>query len=426
MESVNFIKRELFQTIQRFLPGKEILFIVGPRQCGKTTLLKLLERTIQQRGEKTVFFNLDFQEDSTYFTSQQRLLDKLQLEFGHERGYVFIDEVQRIQNAGRFLKGIYDLDIPHKIIASGSGSVELKENLHESLAGRKIVFPMRPVSFREYVQYRTQYKYEDSLGLFFTVDRPRAVRLLQEYMQYGGYPKCILAETAELKRLQLNEIYSSFVERDIGYWLQIDKVYAFRELLRHLAITMGKLLNYSELATKVHVSLPTIKNYLYYAEKIFIIELLRPFFSNPLKELSKAPIVYFLDPGLRNFIAGVKEDIIEHPDAPFVFQQLVYQALKEWVDNTSYEIKYYRSKDRAEVDFILDKGSEQLPFEVKFTSLKSPEFPSSLRSFILKYKPKTAFVVNLDLDSEVTFQETHVRFITYFTLVDNQTKDSFV
>ena len=139
---MEIIKRNLFQKVLSALNSREIILIIGPRQCGKTTLMKLVEEFLKSKKERTIFLNLDFEEDKKYFETQKKLIDKLDLEFDHKKAFVFIDEIQRKENAGIFLKGIYDLNLPYKFIISGSGSLELKEKVHESLAGRKLLFEM--------------------------------------------------------------------------------------------------------------------------------------------------------------------------------------------------------------------------------------------------------------------------------------------
>jgi Predicted ATPase (AAA+ superfamily) len=121
------IKRKVFEELKSHLTSKEISLIVGPRQVGKTTLMLLLKEHLENEGKKTLFLNLDVEHDKQFFVSQSALIRKINLELGNERGYVFIDEIQRKENAGIFLKGIYDLNLPHKFIVSGSGSLELKQ-----------------------------------------------------------------------------------------------------------------------------------------------------------------------------------------------------------------------------------------------------------------------------------------------------------
>ena len=131
------IERTIYNDLEKHLDKKEISLITGPRQSGKTTLMDLLRKELIKRGESTLYLNLDIEWDRVHFESQTALVKKLELEFGNKKGYVFIDEIQRKEDAGLFFKGIYDLKLQHKFIVSGSGSLELKEKIHESLAGRK-------------------------------------------------------------------------------------------------------------------------------------------------------------------------------------------------------------------------------------------------------------------------------------------------
>src|SRR3989338_4749411 len=153
------IKRALFDDLKQHLNHKEMSLVVGPRQAGKTTLMRSLEEYLQKKDERTLFLNLDIEHDRQFFASQDALVKKISLEFGTHFGYVFLYEIQRKEDAGLFLKGLYDMNLSCKFIVSGSGSVELKEKIHESLAGRKRIFEMTTVTFAEFVHFKTQYKY---------------------------------------------------------------------------------------------------------------------------------------------------------------------------------------------------------------------------------------------------------------------------
>ena len=151
------IKRNLIEDLKGHLPFKEISLVSGPRQAGKTTLMLLLKEYLEGQREPTVFLSLDFESHQPFFRSQANLISKIRLEIGDKKGFVFIDEIQRKENGGLFLKGLYDLDLPCKFIVSGSGSLELKEKIHESLVGRKRIFRLNPVSFEEFVRRGGRY-----------------------------------------------------------------------------------------------------------------------------------------------------------------------------------------------------------------------------------------------------------------------------
>ncbi|MBU3979333.1 ATP-binding protein [Patescibacteria group bacterium] len=408
------IKRNLFLELKAHLDKKEISLIIGPRQAGKTTLMSLLADDLNKRGEPTLILNYDIERDREFFGSQEKLLKKIELEIGKKKGYVFLDEIQRKENAGLFLKGLYDMNLPYKFIVSGSGSVELKEKIHESLAGRKRVFELGAVSFDEFVNYRTDYKYEDKLSDFFEVEKSRTRLFLEEFLNYGGYPKVILEETKEEKIKIIDEIYRSYVEKDIAYLLGVQKTDDFTRLLRLLASQIGNLANVSELSATLGISIPTVKNYLWYLEKTFILEKITPYFKNVRKEITKAPVYYFYDIGMRNYAAGDFGRISLDDNVGFVFENYVFNALKEKTKRALPSIHFWRTKDGAEVDFIVNSGEAVIPVEAKKQNLKRPEITRSLRSFIAKYNPKKAYVVNLALSDEITVGNTTVIFIPYY------------
>ena len=286
------------------LDHPEITMLVGPRQSGKTTILKRLEAELRAGGQKTLWLNLDFEDDFHHVSSQGALLQKIHLELGKDGGVVFIDEIQRKENAGLFLKGLYDQGLPWKFVVSGSGSIELKEKISESLAGRKRMFELSTVSFGEFVDFKTGYRYTDKLREFFRTEPAKTDQLFREYLMYGGYPRVILADTHQEKLATINEIYRSYLEKDIVYLLRVEKSDSFSNLVRVLASQSGKMVNYSELSATLGLSLATVKIYLWYLEKTFIVWKVTPWFTNIRKEITKAPVYYFRDIGLRNFASG--------------------------------------------------------------------------------------------------------------------------
>jgi len=305
------IKRKVFADLKAHLSQKEITLIVGPRQAGKTTLMLALKKYLEEKGEKTVFFNLDIETDGEYFTSQAKLIQKIQLELGSHSGFVFIDEIQRKENAGLFLKGIYDMNLPYKFIVSGSGSLELKEKIQESLVGRKRIFPLFSLSFEEFVNFKTEYRYEKKLPSFFALEK----------------------------------------------------------------------------------------------EKTFILQKITPYFKNLRKEITKSPIYYFCDLGLRNYSLGSFSD-------GFLFQNFVFNLLKE--KYPAEKIHFWRTKNKAEIDFILETPDGPLPLETKYAHLKEVKLTRGLQSFLKKYQPKQAFIVNLSLKKTISWSKTKVHFIPFW------------
>ncbi len=418
------IKRNLTNDLRSHLKENEITVIIGPRQVGKTTLMQLIRDELVRAGQPTLFFNLDFESEAYYFQSQQHLIHKIHLEFGPRKGYIFIDEIQRKENAGLFLKGIYDRNLPHKFIVSGSGSLELKEKIQESLSGRKRLFKLAPVSFEEFIHYKTNYKYEEKLADFLEIENQTLSFLLNEYLNFGGYPRIITAERGEDKRNLIEEIFHSYVEKDLVYLLKIDRPEAFVKLVRLLSGQIGRLINYSKLSASLGISVHTLKKYLWFAGKTFIINLVTPFFKNNRKEITKTPVVYFVDLGLRNYAIGQMGRYEENEDMGFLFQNFIYNLLKEKIKPFGWHLHFWRTTDKAEVDLIIDQYKTIIPVEIKFTHLKRETIKRSLRSFIEKYHPHQAWVINLGFEAEMAVGNTKVIFFPYFRLLQRNLRDA--
>ncbi|MDO8512318.1 MAG: ATP-binding protein [bacterium] len=414
-----FIKRDILEDLIKHLDKKQISLIIGPRQVGKTTLMTFLRDYLTGKNEKSLYLSLDFETDRKYFDSQISLIEKIRLDLGDKKGFVFIDEIQRKENAGIFLKGIYDMDLPYKFIVSGSGSVELKEKVHESLAGRKMTFEVEPVSFFEFFNYKTDYKYENNLEKYFLVEKDKSFSFLNEYLNFGGYPRVILAETLEEKKRELDEIFRSYIEKDIAMLLKVEKTDAFSSLIKILASQIGGILNYTEIANTLGISLPTVKNYIDYLEKTYIVRRISPFFRNTRKEISKSPIVYFLDLGLRNYALGALGNLTRPDDFGFLFQNLTFNTLFSHFKFLNPRINFWRTTDKTEVDFVINYTERIVPIEVKYKEFSTPVIARSLRSFIEKYNPDRALIITKDFSYNININKTAVEFMPFWLFAIN-------
>ena len=414
-----FIKRDILADLRRDLERGEIAFLIGPRQSGKTTLMKVLQSELGKRTEKAIFFSLDFEYDKEYFLSQQSLIRKIELEIGRNKGFVFIDEIQRKEDAGLFLKGIQDMELPYKFIVSGSGSVDLKAKIKESMVGRKRVYEVTPLTLREFVNFKTDYRYEDRLKDFFLLEKSKADQLLNEYLNFGGYPKVALEEESQEKLRTIGDIYQGYITKDIAFLMKVEKIEAFSLLIKTLADQAGKLINYSELSATLGISLPTIKNYVWYAEETYILQRIAPFFRNIRSEISKSPVVYFTDIGLRNYALGIFGQLIRQEDLGFAFQNLVFLILKEKLRGIGSKIHYWRTKSRAEIDFVIDLGRKVIPLEVKYKDLSRPLVTRSFGSFIAKYAPERCLIINKSLRTTVKVGGSEILFLTLWDLIFN-------
>ncbi len=404
------IERKIIDDLKKHLANKEISLVLGPRQVGKTTTLKLIEKYLQEKKENTFFFNLDIFSDREIVGDQKQFIEFLKKNSQRKKLYVFIDEIQRIKEPGIFLKGIYDSNLNCKLIISGSSSLEIKSKVVEPLTGRKKTFFLYPLSFKEFVLFKE--KNIDQFKPIKKVYLDKLKKYLDEYLRYGGYPKVVLAQTEQEKIALLEEIYSSYIEKDIKGYFAVKNESSFIKLVMLLAASLGNIINKDFLASSIGSNRVTLDNYLFYLEKSFVIKIVRPFFSNPKKEIIKMPKVYFYDTGLRNLLIHNFTSFFIRPDKGELFENFVLNTLEENC-NPVTKINFWRSRLSAEVDFVIQKGVEIIPVEIKAATLKKPTISKSLRSFIKLYQPKEAFLINLDYEAKEIINSTTIKIVSF-------------
>jgi len=148
-----------------------------------------------------------------------------------------------------------------------------------------------------------------------------------------------------------------------------------------------------------------------------LLEIITPFSRNIRKEISQSPVVYFRDLGMRNYPLGLFGNILSPTECGFLFQNLVFLILTSSIQQGSSRLRFWRTKDRAEVDFIVEQGKDLIPIEVKFKALKEIEIPRSLVNFCERYSPAEAYIVNLTLKKQVKVGKTTVSSLPYWELL---------
>lgn len=419
---IQLVKREIFDEIAQHLLEKEVTVITGARQTGKTTILNQLKNwlvdTRKVNGSQIKSFNLDLVSDLEGVKNQSDFIKFLKEELKEEKFiFVFIDEIQRLDNPGKFLKGIYDLSLLIKLIVTRSSSLEIKSKVFESLAGRKRIFHIWPFSFREYLSW-----HQPSLLSVLaqreisSLNKGKIFDYFFDFIIFGGYPRVALAKNHHEKVRILEELYSSYIEKDIIALMHVKNPLGFSQLATMLAGQIGNLLNQQEISNTLGLNIRTVESYLYALENTFVLGRLRPYFSNTRKELTKMPKIYFVDNGLRNLTVKYFSSFQGNRDKGELLENFIYSSLlKKWQG----KINYWRTKDKNEVDFILqDYYGHVMAVEVKAIELKKAEVARSLHSFIEKYSPRKVLVVNLSLETQIKINDTNVEFILPFNLID--------
>ena len=391
------IRRTVTGKLVNWLDEPEILILSGARQVGKTSILYQLIDWLMQSGSvepgDIYYFNLDLSGIPEFLEDQGSFLRFLGAERGRKT-FVFIDEVQRLSDPGVFIKALQDLRLPLKIILTGSSSLDIRTKTHEPLTGRKQVFHIEALSFSEYLETipaLSSLSVLDPQNYDFYISALNDA--LQDYGLYGGYPALVSTPDPEKKLLRLNEIFSSYLEKDIAGFLKVENIFAFRKLITLLSAQQGGLVNIQELASMLGIHRETITRYIHYMEETFVIKRLTPLFSNPRTELSKMPKIYFADAGLRNLAMGSFGNLRTRSDAGQIIEGIVaaYVFRNRFL---ARRVNYWRTKSGAEVDFVISDVKPVQSIEVKSGPLKQVAISRGYRSFLSKYNPERAILLN--------------------------------
>lgn len=379
------IIRDLTIKIKKYLDRDEILLIVGARQTGKTTVLHQIENIFKKQNQISYFLNLEDPDYLSLLNQSPKNLFKIFSFDLNERVFVLIDEIQYLDNPSNFLKYFYDQYRDKiKIIASGSSAFYLDRKFKDSLAGRKKVFHLFTLSFREFLRFKHENKLsQKSFQNLALSEQEKIIFYYWEYIIYGGYPRVVLSPLKEKEEV-LRDIAYSYIKKDI-FEANIRQDEVFYKLFKILASQIGNLVNSSELASTLGISKTAIDNYLYVMQKSFHIHLINPFFKNLRKELTKMPKLYFFDLGLRNFFVKNFKPFNEREDKGPLLENALFRQLIEKYDFE--EIRFWRTIQKNEVDFVID---EKLAFEVKVQPKKFKQ--GKYKTFLENY-PKIDFSI---------------------------------
>ncbi|MBM4177404.1 DUF4143 domain-containing protein, partial [Candidatus Gribaldobacteria bacterium] len=246
-------------------------------------------------------------------------------------------------------------------------------------------------------------------------DKKELQNYFQEYLIWGGYPRVVLSKNPEDKKAILADIYSSYIERDIIGFLKITDKAKFNKIVKLLAGQTGQLVNIGELASISELDRRTVSRHLTALEETYVISQLIPYYNNPRQEIIKNPKVYFLDNGLRNYLLDDFKPFLDRPDSGALFESSVLQELLLIQGEQLWSLRFWRTKQGSEVDFVIEQGKRLVPLEVK-VSLKSPQVSPGLRSFIKKYQPQQAFMVNFGFQGKTELEKTKINFLPPFYL----------
>ncbi|HBU07076.1 MAG TPA: hypothetical protein DEB09_03245 [Candidatus Magasanikbacteria bacterium] len=359
-------KRLLFYDILAQIEHKNAIVVTGMRQVGKTTLLKQLYMEIGHE-KKRLWFDFDNPLDMKVFEEidYRNIYARLQQMAGatkDEKIYVFIDELQNFPETTKIIKYLLD-HYGVKFLVTGSSNFYLKNLFPESLSGRKFLYDLPPLNFKEYLYFHDKISLEQAQEKniskilleqnIFTVKRFEPD--YEAYLQYGGFPEVVVTEGQETKQMILKNIFKSFFEKDLKIISDHQDIRELRDLLLLLVPRVGSAMEVSKLASELGVDRPKIYSYLEFLQGVFMIRLLPKFSHSIDRAVAGGKKVYFSDNGLLNIIGKVNDaQLLENA----VVNQLAIYG----------ELNFYNKRNTAEIDIILNK---EMAFEIKSSGIDS-------------------------------------------------------
>ncbi len=394
------IKRKILDEIRDYLNRKEALVILGARQVGKTSLIRLIMEEIKEK-HPVYYFDLEELSHLRLLNAGVKdflaYLDALGLRKG-ERAFVFIDEFHYMENPTNFIKLMVDhYSDKVKLVITGSSSLDIKKKFRESLVGRKLVFNLYPLDFKEFLIFKGEKRLSELLPShpFRRMKGDQSRFFIESYQRYtkeflltGGYPAVALEKTIKKRIKLISEIVQGYVYKDVRILFSLESPGNFDRVVKFLAVWMGNLLNITEIGRSVYLSRDKVEKYIDMLKATFILEFIYPYSTRHRNEVVKTPKVYFTDNGLRNFLIEDFSPVDTRGDKGELLENAVFTGLlkhKSLLDS----IYFWRTQAKTEIDFVLKKREALYPIEVNWSGKRT----RALLSFVAKYKTKCGYVV---------------------------------
>ncbi|MBP6620586.1 MAG: ATP-binding protein [Leadbetterella sp.] len=375
------IKRILEEKLKNRIDFKKAIIILGPRQVGKTTLIKNLANDI---NEKYTYFNGDEIETQNLWKLEN--INFLKQSFGNQK-LILLDEAQRIENIGLICKQIIDADERFQLIITGSSSLDIANLTQEPLTGRKWEYNLYPISIEELLKH-TNYL--------------EILKNLNSYLVFGTYPE-VINEQKDAQEI-LKNLTNSYLYKDILALVGIKKPQILEKILTALAYQVGSEVSLSELSQTAGADVKTIESYIHLLEQSFVVHRLGTFSRNLRNEINKKKKVFFYDNGVRNALISNFNPISARNDVGALWENFLIIERKKLLAYHGFYGKTYfwRNKDKAEIDYVEEINGELYVYEFKWNPKEKVKFPPI---FMENYKPKSAQSIN---------KENFMEFLTIY------------
>jgi len=406
------LKRIIYIDVIAGLKRKEVGIIIGPRQVGKTTLLKEIGYFCRKNKNKYRYFNLELPVDASYFARDfKEVIDDL----CKRKGLILIDEFHYLPNAIKLFKAIYDGFNGVKIYASGSSAIEMHKHLKESLAGRRRLYRLFPLAFFEWLPSKCR-SIKQPKDIYTPVKLANH-RILKEYLEefiiFGGMPGLVHERTPEAKKRLLLDLVATYIQKDIKALLREEDILSFNRFLALLAVREGGLLSENSVSQDLNYSLRQVRKGLAILSQMFLLDMLKPFFTNRGRELKQVNKIYYFDSGIRNAILRDFRPLNKRPEKGALLESFILHEMQKYL-KVSQEIYYWRTREKEEVDFILVQDRIPIAIEVK-SKLQGLEVPQGIRGFFKKYPEcKMGVILNEDIHKKIEYQGRVIVFAPHY------------
>lgn len=406
------LKRIIYDEVIFDLGRKEVGIVIGPRQVGKTTLLKQIAGYSKDHDIKYRYFNLEMPADTHFFSRDIKdVLDDV----AKKKGLLLIDEFHYLPNATKLFKAIYDGIKGVKVYASGSSAIEMHKHLKESLAGRRRLYRLFPFSFSEWLPGKTK-TVRLPKKITSAIDpliQRRLKKYLEEFIIFGGMPGLVHEKTEDAKKRLLLDLVATYIQKDIKALLREEDILSFNRLLALLAAQEGNLLSENSVSQDLNYSLRQVRKDVAILNQMFLLDVLKPFFTNRSRELKQTNKIYYFDSGIRNAVLRDFRRLTKRADKGALLESFVFHEMQKNL-TVGQEIFYWRTREKEEVDFILVKDRVPVVIEVK-SKLENTEIPIGVKQFLKKYTEcKKAVIFNENLNKTIDYAGRKIFFRPHY------------
>jgi hypothetical protein len=389
-------KRVVEEKVNKLLEMFPVVAIVGPRQCGKSTLVRNLR-------PEWKYYDLESPDDYQLISN-----DPISF-FSINNADIIIDEAQQYPEIFKTLRGVIDSDRKRKgrFIITGSSSPTIVKGLTESLVGRIATIEMSPFKQNEYYEKDLSSFYSIFNEKDFEIEELTRIRPLLDLGQSmniwlkGGFPEPLIEseQNEDFYRLWMENYIADYVRRDIRNLFPRLNMHNFRRFLTLLAQFSGHQLNMSIMSRALEISVSTVKDYLDIIHQTFLWRNLEAYTKNPLKKVQKSKKGFFRDQGLLHYFLKITDldKLLLHPIAGFSFESFVIEEIIRGLQATmatQLDFMYYRTVDKSEVDLIVEGSFGVLPIEIKLNSVVKPQSLIGLNNFIEDLKAENGILIN--------------------------------